>query len=551
MTTARQVLSSLMASASLISSGMNLGYSATALPLLDLQNEDDESWFASIASVTTPVGCLVAGPLLDFLGRRYTLTAVNAPFLLGWLVLCLTPDASYLWLLYIGRVLTGLGTGMVAIPATVYIAEMSTCRMRPMLLTWPPIAISVGILIVYLLGWQLQNWRLVAGVSIVAPVITSTVVFVCLHESPVWLLGSGRDQDAESSFRWVRGIAPDQQLSDTLRQEFDAIRSTALRGATGLTNRKTKLADGVDIPVDHRAELNTSLKNSELPVGVNDSTPKNTEHSTQVTNTFLVDSQHPAWEDSPMSEHPAGVDCEITDDSCHHGRLAMFARPEVWKPLLILNLYFFFMQMSGVYVVIFYAVDIIRTVVDDIDAFEGSVYLGILQLIASFAGSYALNRCGRRLMSLFSGLLMTFCMFGLGLYLELSTGSNLSFISLVLILIYIGATAAGFNTIPWAMLGELFPVRVTGVAGGLTTCLSYSFSFAATKLYPSFVHLLGGSGGVFFLYGAVSGIATIYLFFFLPETFGKTLQQIGDEFVSSHSGVHSCCCSKSLDFESA
>ncbi|KAJ4427043.1 hypothetical protein ANN_26842, partial [Periplaneta americana] len=310
----------------------------------------------SIASVTTPVGCLVAGPLLDFLGRRYTLTAVNAPFLLGWLVLCLTPDASYLWLLYIGRVLTGLGTGMVAIPAT------------------------------------LQNWRLVAGVSIVAPVITSTVVFVCLHESPVWLLGSGRDQDAESSFRWVRGIAPDQQLSDTLRQEFDAIRSTALRGATGLTNRKTKLADGVDIPVDHRAELNTSLKNSELPVGVNDSTPKNTEHSTQVTNTFLVDSQHPAWEDCPMSEHPAGVDCEITDDSCHHGRLAMFARPEVWKPLLILNLYFFFMQMSGVYVVIFYAVDIIRTVVDDIDAFEGSVYLGILQLIASFAGSYALNR---------------------------------------------------------------------------------------------------------------------------------------------------------------
>jgi len=58
--------------------------------------------------------------------------------------------------------------------------------------------------------------------------------------------------------------------------------------------------------------------------------------------------------------------------------------------------------------------------------------------------------------------------------------------------------------------------------------------FAAIKLYPEFQNLQGGdtatpSGG-FFFFGAVSCVGTVFVFLFLPETFKKSLEQIGEEF---------------------
>jgi MFS family permease len=64
---------------------------------------------ASVASVATPFGCLLCGPLLDRFGRRVALLALNLPFSLGWLTLAFTPTPVYTPLLYLGRILTGIG----------------------------------------------------------------------------------------------------------------------------------------------------------------------------------------------------------------------------------------------------------------------------------------------------------------------------------------------------------------------------------------------------------------------------------------------------------
>jgi SP family facilitated glucose transporter-like MFS transporter 8 len=89
------------------------------------------------------------------------------------------------------------------------------------------------------------------------------------------------------------------------------------------------------------------------------------------------------------------------------------------------------------------------------------------------------------------------------------------------------------------MLGELYPPEVKGLAGGLTTCLAYLFSFAALKMYPFLLVLLGGdavspktssSQGVFYFYGTVSFLATLFVLLFLTETHHKSLRQIEREF---------------------
>jgi hypothetical protein len=86
----------------------------------------------------------------------------------------------------------------------------------------------------------------------------------------------------------------------------------------------------------------------------------------------------------------------------------------------------------------------------------------------------------------------------------------------------------GFNLISWGLLGELYPTAVAGLAGGVTTCLANLMGFAAIKLYPGFQEATTGAG--FFFFGAVACVGTVFVFLFLPETFKKSLEQIGQEF---------------------
>ena len=80
-----------------------------------MQYYNSESFIsASIGTVATIVGCLMCGPLLDKLGRKWTLLSVNIPFIIGWIILWVAPRPASTPLLYLGRILTGLGGGMVS-----------------------------------------------------------------------------------------------------------------------------------------------------------------------------------------------------------------------------------------------------------------------------------------------------------------------------------------------------------------------------------------------------------------------------------------------------
>lgn len=104
-----------------------------------------------------------------------------------------------------------------------------------------------------------------------------------------------------------------------------------------------------------------------------------------------------------------------------------------------------------------------------------------------------------------------------------------SWISTFCLLAYIITSTFGFLTIPFAMLPELFPQRVRGLTAGMTVCVAYFMSFIAIKSYPSMLEVMGNSG-VLMLYTIVSLIGTLFVYFVLPETKGKTLQEIENLF---------------------
>ncbi|XP_054287423.1 facilitated trehalose transporter Tret1-2 homolog [Macrosteles quadrilineatus] len=186
--------------------GMPVGFSAILLPQLQsvdssLSTDDDQaSWIASVHSIMTPVGAVMAGSWMDRYGRRRVLQAATLPLVLGWLLISLS--ASHPPLL-VGRMMAGFAVGMVPATAQVLIGEISEPRLRGVFGSSPGIAYALGILVVYALGSVLP-WRIVAVLGIVLPA-TGCLLLVAMPESPVWLVHQGRTDDARKALMWLRG----------------------------------------------------------------------------------------------------------------------------------------------------------------------------------------------------------------------------------------------------------------------------------------------------------------------------------------------------------
>jgi len=83
----------------------------------------------------------------------------------------------------------------------------------------------------------------------------------------------------------------------------------------------------------------------------------------------------------------------------------------------------------------------------------------------------------------------------------------------------------GMVPLPWMMIGELFPLKVRGIMGGLVPSLGYLFIFVTVKISPSLMTALD-TDQIMWLFAGAAGLAACFIAAFLPETRGKSLLQI-------------------------
>ncbi|EFN78457.1 Sugar transporter ERD6-like 8 [Harpegnathos saltator] len=202
-------------------------------------------------------------------------------------------------------------------------------------------------------------------------------------------------------------------------------------------------------------------------------------------------------------------------------------------PFAIMLSYFFFQQFSGLFVVIYYAVDIIVSSGVKLDPYLGAVLIGFTRLVGSLLVAGVSRKYGRRIPSIVSGIGMAIFMGGLSVYLFLKdNGYDIAdggVIPAVCVLLYIFASTLGYLVIPFAMVGEVFPSKVKDILSGLTTCIGYIFSSITVKTYPDMLETMG-KHGVFLFFAVVSLVGAVFIVLCLPETKGKTLHEIEDMF---------------------
>ncbi|XP_055593542.1 facilitated trehalose transporter Tret1-2 homolog [Uranotaenia lowii] len=205
-------------------------------------------------------------------------------------------------------------------------------------------------------------------------------------------------------------------------------------------------------------------------------------------------------------------------------------KPEVYKPLTIMCTFFFFQQFTGIFVIIVYAARFSIEAGVNIDPFLSAVFVGATRVVTTILMSFISDKFGRRPPALFSGFGMATCMFGLAACAVYPVNDTaLHWIPTFLLVAFIFCATLGFLTLPFAMIAEMYPTKVRGFVAGITIFVGYTMSFIIIKVYPAMVHLLGNEN-VFLFFGIVAVIGIGFVYFFLPETKGRTLEQIENYF---------------------
>ena len=162
----------------------------------------------SLALAGAALGAGVGGPLSDRYGRRPILIATACIFVVGGLV---SASAMSLPMLLVGRFVVGLGIGGASMLTPLYLAEIAPARERGALVSSSQLAVTVGILVAYLVGYAFAAdgaWRWMLGLGAMPGVVLAVGMLV-LPETPRWLAGHGHVDQARAALLRLRGVTAD------------------------------------------------------------------------------------------------------------------------------------------------------------------------------------------------------------------------------------------------------------------------------------------------------------------------------------------------------
>uniref|UniRef100_A0A034WQX0 Facilitated trehalose transporter Tret1 n=2 Tax=Bactrocera dorsalis TaxID=27457 RepID=A0A034WQX0_BACDO len=202
------------------------------------------------------------------------------------------------------------------------------------------------------------------------------------------------------------------------------------------------------------------------------------------------------------------------------------------KPLFIVIVFSILQMMSGSFIVIFYAVDIIADFGADVDTKSAAIWTAVVRMLCSLTFCVILLFVRRRriltISSIGSGLSCLILSIYMYARLGLPKSNTDALVAAGCLFAYIAFNTA-IMVLPGIMIGELFPARIRGrTAGGVFAAMNVSL-FALTKIFPM-VQSIIKMRGVFMVFALSSFMVTIFMGLFQPETKGRSLDQIEDYF---------------------
>jgi MFS family permease len=185
-----------------------------------------------------------------------------------------------------------------------------------------------------------------------------------------------------------------------------------------------------------------------------------------------------------------------------------------------------FSQITGINTVNYYGAILFRDHVEHGQATAAlgpNVLVGVVAFISTIAAIMIIDRVGRKILLLggSAGMTVTLCVLGWALR---STSPSPGLV-VACVLLYIGFFDLSLGPVTWVCLAELFPNAVRGQAMSVATLALWSACLAVSTTFLTLMHLLS-PGGTFWLYAALSALAFVTVWRWVPETKGRSLENI-------------------------
>jgi sugar porter (SP) family MFS transporter len=212
-----------------------------------------------------------------------------------------------------------------------------------------------------------------------------------------------------------------------------------------------------------------------------------------------------------------------------HTRIAareLLRQPWVLKLLLIGVGLGFTAQFTGVNAFMYYTPIILKhTGMGTNAALTATIGNGIVSVIATLLGIWAIGRYGRRHLLMTGLVIVVLMQAALGCVLQfMPQNLTQSYAALACILVFLLFMQMCISPVYWLLMSELFPMQVRGLLTGTAVSMQWLFNATVAFLFPMAVDTLGNP--TFFVFAAINIGSLIFVFACLPETKGKSLEQI-------------------------
>jgi sugar porter (SP) family MFS transporter len=218
----------------------------------------------------------------------------------------------------------------------------------------------------------------------------------------------------------------------------------------------------------------------------------------------------------------------------HVGEWRDLLRPAVRAALVVGVGLAILQQVSGINTVIYYAPTIFKFagIGSSAAAIVASIGVGIVNIAMTVVAIRLLDRVGRRPLLLWGSAVMGLALTALALVSALGAEDGAGpVVAIVSLMVYVGAFAISLGPIFWLLNSELYRLGVRSKAAAVGTMTSWLFTFIVSLSFLPLVDALGRDG-VFFLYAAICALTFVFCKALVPETKGKTLEQIQEVFRS-------------------
>jgi sugar porter (SP) family MFS transporter len=485
--------------------GYDIGATSAVIPQLGDEDYSGVKWHEIVndsaflqGAITSSellgamLGCMVCFKVADDLGRRRGLILASVLFFFGSIIEYISGDPSWtattgISVLITGRAVYGFGCGFAMHGAPAYIGEMAPSQIRGMLVSLKEAFIVLGIVLGYSIGYA--NSKVEGGWRTTYVCSSGFAVIMCigmyyLPYSCRWLALKGRVDEAVTSLKFVVPSPPPSEVA--------AIEDMAEKAASYQTN-----------------------------------------------STLAQD-------------------------------YAMLSSPTVYPAMLAGVGLVVLQQITGQPSVLYYADTIFADI--GVDA-VASIGISVFKLCATLLATIYVDKYGRKRLLYIGCTLMLIALIILGTAFlfpytsaedcnnntlqtdcpntcewKSSCGTECSgtdddctccdvgginaqkSVILTALFIYIGGYQIGFGPISWLLISEIFPLKVRGKAVSIAVVTNFFFNAVMAFLFPVELETIG-SAGTFFLYGAILALGIVYIYRYVPETKGFTLEQIEDYFL--------------------